>query len=365
MINQLKRSVCFLGALFFIFCSYAQSRNYVFPKNLSLSVQRSYGSFFTTAPKLSYIRDSYSSFTEISVSKQTDGSKDWHRFNNYPQAGLGLVYGNPGSKQYLGKVINLFPFLNFPFIRYKIFKSSLRVGTGISWVQKPYDIYGNHKNIIIGSHFNNFIHLSFENEIKLTRHLFLNGGLAFNHISNANIKLPNFGLNFTTVAVGLRYSFNEKIRKDSVTKLLNRKINFRFLASAGVKQTPWVGSPHYVVSLVGMELIKPVSSANNIGAGLTVFYDPSLTKDPSGYIKTNNKTENIQVGLHAFYERKVGRLSIPLQFGVYVLNPSKRSGVYQNVGVHYKFSRSLSAFYNLKVHAGKADYLHFGLGYTL
>jgi hypothetical protein len=359
MRNSVKTTLCLLSALLHFTHLNAQSSF----NNLSVNVQQYYGSLVAIVPKTTYIRDSYSSFTEINFSRQTDGSKDWHRHNNYPQTGISFFYGNPGSKKYAGKSISLFPFVNFSFIRKKNFKSSFRAGTGISWIEKPYDVNSNHKNTLIGSHLNNIIHLMQQNEIRLNNSLSVNAGFAFIHISNGGVKLPNFGLNIPTLSAGLRYTFNEKISKDSSEITIDKRPKIRLLASLGAKQTPWAGSPRYVVGFVGTEIVKPVSGADDIGGGLDVFYDPSLTKDPSGYIKTSDKTENLQVGVHAFYARKIGRLSIPLQVGVYIINPSKRSGIYQNVGLRYKLSKHLSAFYYLKTHAGKADYIHGGVGY--
>ena len=352
---------------FFILLSFGSLKAQIpdsLKKNFSIGIYQYYGSLVAIVPKTTYIRDSYSSFTEISISRQTNGSKKWHRQSNYPQVGISLVYGNPGSKEHVGKSITVFPFVNFAFIKKSNFKSSLRIGTGITWIEKPYHVSTNHKNTLIGSHFNNNIHVSQENEFRLSKSLFAIAGFAFVHISNGGIKLPNFGLNIPSLTAGLRYSFNEKIIKDTTKTIIDKKIKLRLLLSSGLKQTPWAGSPRYVVGVLGAELIKPLSPADYIGSGVNLFYDPSLTKDPSGILKTTDKTENIQIGVHAFYERKVGRLSIPIQLGFYVLNAAKRKSVYQNIGMRYQLSPPLSVFYNLKAHAGKADYIHAGLSYT-
>jgi hypothetical protein len=361
---RLKPSVCTLICLFRFLLAPAQTKTGSTLNNLSVTVQQYYGSFVTIAPKAAYIRDSYSSFTEISVSRQTDGSKGWHSLNNYPQTGIGLLYGNPGSHKYLGKSVSLYPYLSFAVLRRKTFKSSVRLGTGIMWIEKPYDIRTNHKNILIGTHLNNYIHLSQENEFRISSTVSFNAGLAFAHVSNGSIKLPNYGLNFFTLTSGIRFSFNQTGSKDTVASIDDQKKQIRLLVSTGAKQTPWVGSPRYVIGLLSTEVVKPVSRADNIGGGVDIFYDPSITKDPSGYAKTKDKLENVQVGFTLFYERNIGRLTIPFQVGFYVINASNRGSIYQNFGARYQCSRHLSAFYNLKIHAGKADFIHYGIGYS-
>ncbi len=365
MQSHWKTAVCHLSALFFCFFVAAQPVANPRFKNISVSVQHYYGSYLTTAPKAAYVRDAYAAFTEINIIKQTNGTKPWHKRNNFPQTGAGIVYGATGSRQFIGKAISVYPFVIFPFIRSRRFQSSIKVGTGISYIQKPYNIVTNHKNTLIGSHFNNYIHLSQHNELRLTKHLFFNGGIAFTHISNGNIKLPNYGLNYVLLTTGLRYAFHQTPIKDTSSKHKFSKQSFRIAASIGAKQTPWIKSPYYFISIGSVQYVRSFSVGDAVGAGLDVFYDPSLTKDPSGFLKTSNGFKNIQTGLQAFYERKLGRLSIPLGVGVYLLHAEKGKSIYQTFGLRYELTKKLGAYYLLKTHGGKADFLHAGVSYTL
>ncbi|MEJ7912354.1 MAG: hypothetical protein WKF70_04320, partial [Chitinophagaceae bacterium] len=166
------------------------------------------------------------------------------------------------------------------------------------------------------------------------------------------------------MTAGLRYSLGEQSERDTAVKTAANMKRIRILFSAGRKQTPWVSSPHYTIGILSTEIATPLSPAQAVGGGITLFHDPSLTRDPTGYQVTNNKSKNIQIGLQLLYERKLGKLSVPLQVGYYILHPAKRGNLYQNLGLHYEVSKYLSAFYTLKVHAGKADYLHAGVAYT-
>lgn len=347
------------------FCSLPAQEHTDSTSNLSVTVQRHFGSFITNAPKATYVRDSYSSFTEVAMVLQTDGSKGWHRWSNYPRTGLGLMFGNIGSKQYVGKAISLYPFVSFPLIRGKNLTSYFKFGTGISAIEKPYDVMTNHKNTLIGSRFNNYIHASLENDFQISVPLRFGAGISFGHISNGNIKLPNYGLNFLLLSAGLRYMFSERLVKDTVTRAFTREINYRLFLSAGVKQTPWIQSPRYGVGVLSAQLVRTLTPASAFGGGVDFFLDPSLTRDPSGFSKERDKLKNLQVGLHAFYERTVGRVTIPAQAGVYALHGKDTKRFYQTIGLRYQVSPPLQLFYHLKTHGGKADFLHFGVGYTL
>src|SRR5687768_8314869 len=111
------------------FCSLLAQEASDSTSNLSFTVQRHFGSFIANAPKATYVRDSYSSFTEVAIVLQTDGSKEWHRWSNHPRTGVGLMFGNIGSKQYVGRAISLYPFVSFPLVRGKNVTSSFKLGT--------------------------------------------------------------------------------------------------------------------------------------------------------------------------------------------------------------------------------------------
>ena len=361
--NIVKKCTVFLIAVYLIFTEVHAQQTANFFDDFSIGIQSHYGSLLATVPKAAYVRDSYTSFIEVYVAKQSKGKLSVA--NNYPQTGLAFLYGNPGSKEYVGKTVALFPFVLFPLIQKEKFKTGFRLGTGLAWIEKPYDVHTNHKNTLIGSHINSYIGIGLMNEIKLNPSLYVNAGASFSHISNGSIKLPNFGLNMPALSAGLRYTWNKMYNEDSATTIsyLNKKTEFNLFLSGGVKQTPWAGSPHYFVTIATAEVVKPLSSVNYIGAGVDLFYDPSLTKDPSGYKLSNNKLKNMQVGLHVIYERKLEKLSIPLQAGIYLLHANRRSIAYQTIGLRYRINKHLSAVYHLKTHTGKADYIHAGLGY--
>jgi hypothetical protein len=332
-------------------------------QNISFGAQAHYGSIITTAPEAAYVRDSYSSFIEGSVRWQMDGSKPWHKANNYPQLGIAAFYGNTGSRRYIGKLAGVLPFIHFLAVRGKRFHTGFRLGTGLAWVQKPYDVQTNHKNTLLGSRINYFINLMLENELQITKQLALSAGVSFSHLSNSDITLPNFGLNVPTMSIGVRWMPNHIPMQKGLVKQEQKRLDWRLFATTGAKQGPWVGSPWYVVPVLNAEIAKPLGSSGAWGGGVVLQYDKSLTSDPSGNALTKNKTENLQAGVHLFYERNLGALSLPLQAGFYLLNPEKKKAAFQTLGIRYRLSKHWSAAFNLKTHMLQVDYTHAGIGY--
>jgi hypothetical protein len=336
-----------------------------FIKNTSLGTRFYYGSFITPTAKSEYIRDSYTSLGEIYIQYQTKGNKEWQLSHQYPQWGLSFLYGNTGSRQYIGNMRALYAYANFPLLKSHSYSGSFRFGAGPGWVNKPYEVNVNPKNTIIGTKLNAYIHLMFQNEIKLTGPLFLNANLSFMHLSNGGTQLPNLGLNIPAFSAGLRYAFSDpvierRVLSDSFTK----KINYQIYTSVGIKQWPWVGSDSYLVNTLQAEAVRNFSRNNIYGAGIIFFYDRTLPHYSSEAMATPPHRNKLQAGLYASYEHQVGKLSLPLQAGVYVYNRYKSPALFQQFGLRFHFSKHLSTQVLLKTHMGKADFIHAGIGYN-
>jgi hypothetical protein len=136
-------------------------------------------------------------------------------------------------------------------------------------------------------------------------------------------------------------------------------------ATVGVKQHPWIGSKRYVANVLSGEFTRQVSRKHQYGGGIILFYDRSLEVNPETITQDKRKHNNLQTGLLVLYEYSIGRLSLPLQFGVYVYNHDVHSPIFQQAGLRYKFSNRLSGQVMLKAYGGKADVFHAGIGYKL
>lgn len=355
--------------LCFLFCSvhtaFAQTQSSGFLHNVSISAQLYYGSFLTVAPKAQYLQDSYTRFGELAFYRQTDGSQPWQVANNMPDVGFAVFFGNTGSRQYVGNMAGAFPFINFHLYKRPKFSSQLRLGAGAVWVQKPYDPIRNHKNVLIGSRYNYFLNFLWQNQIYISPHMAVNAGLSFNHISNGTMQLPNLGLNIPAVSAGITYSFDQKpTTKKTTIPAYNHHVKYSIYTSVGLKQTPWVGSPHYVVNVVNAEASKHINYSNKYGYGAVLFYDRSLLLDDTGLSMSKEGDKKIQGAIYALYEHQFGKMSIPVQLGFYIYHKYQSNFSFQSVGLRYQLSPHWQYGLYLKTHLGKADYIHTGIGYT-
>lgn len=339
-------------------------KNPVSDNNWSAGVRYYAGSYLTSQPKAEYIRDSYASFGELYLEKRTNGDKDWHISHKYPSAGLGFLFGNPGSKKYIGNLYALYPYMRFPVISSKKYEASLKMGGGAAFIEKPYDEYTNPKNTLIGTRVNVFLNFVFQHQLKLNDQLSLDAGLGIMHISNGSTTLPNLGLNIPTLSAGVRYSLGTPLRiQRKLADTSSSKIDLAAYTSVSVKQYPWVGGNYYLINTMQLEGSRRVKRNYSIGAGLLLVYNRTLRRYVMEDRPENPSYKKFQAGIYFSYEHFLGRLSIPVNIGPYLYNGSS-SGIFQQYGIRYRASKHFTAQILLKSHSGQADFIHTGIGYN-
>ncbi|RYY29994.1 MAG: hypothetical protein EOO04_05875 [Chitinophagaceae bacterium] len=334
----------------------------------SFGVNAMYGFFLANQPKSMYVRNDHSYMTEAVVSWQTSGKQRWHRDGHYPSLGVALLHGDVGSRQYLGNITALYPFMLFPLQRTKRSFTSFRLGAGIGWVEKIYDKNTNYKNLMIGSHLNATISLRVQREWEIMRKLSVNVGINFTHLSNGAIRLPNLGLNIPAISAGLRYGGGHLTVPHRERRVRDHRMpEITIYVAGAMKRTYPLETEVYVVPIVTGEFAKPLGNVSRLNAGATISYDRSLSKEVvNAPTYTFDKSANqLQGSVYAGYEHIAGRLSIPVHLGVYVYNNYPVNQLYQTIGLRYRFSKRWKMAVQLKTHFGKADYIQYGIGYKL
>jgi|SRR5215211_1239577 len=363
MSRKIYHPLSFIAGLIISCQVFSQTASFF--SNTEIGIQAHYGSFITAVPKADYVKDSYSYFGEVWFSKPLYAN-EYENNRSMTRWGAGVFFGHTGSKEYLGKMGGLYPFLDFHLFGVNRFESRLRAGLGIGFVEKPYNVETNHKNLLIGSRANLFIEAVWKNCFYVSDRLQFNAGLSFSHLSNATIKLPNLGLNIPAFSVGAGYLINQSTTKETARPdSFDNKLKYNLQLTAGVKQSPWVESNIYKTAILTIEATKQKSLKTRYGAGIALLYDPAVDDqylDP--IISVNEKSYSIlNVAPYISYEKIIGRLSVPIQLGMYVLpNPWKR--FYQNLGLRYRVNQHWSLGGFLKTHMGRADFVHAGINYS-
>ena len=238
-------SMRLLILVFLIFCLRSNSQESFF-RNAEIGGQFHYGSFLTSTSKADFVKDGYTIFGEISLSKPVPDFPLPKK--TYPlQWGTSIYFGQSGSQEYIGKIGGAYAFLDFGIIGSRLTSLRMRSGLGIGFVEFPYDIESNHKNVVIGSKANLFIHAALKNVWHINSKWNLNVGVSISHLSNATIKLPNLGLNIPAFTAGISAYINNSILPNKIKRgSFQKKWNILSQITTGVKQVPWVKSKRYV-----------------------------------------------------------------------------------------------------------------------
>ncbi|MCK4923043.1 MAG: acyloxyacyl hydrolase [Bacteroidales bacterium] len=284
-----------------------------------------------------------------------------------PEIGFGYYFSNLGDRDVYGLAHGLYMMLGGDFFknRSKIYLQQ-GISFGISYNTEHFDIKENYSNRAIGSHLNTFFILSMNMKVKLGQNLLLSAGPSLVHMSNGNIKRPNFGLNLINSRVGLTWKMNP-VKSSSIEffePLEYNKNRYLILFSGGVRHQSRLIPEYFPVGSFIAEYSRRLGLNHALGIGIDFIYDP--TEGLELYV-IGAHIENIipwHGGIHLSYERIWNKLSIILQPGYKIIAPSEHYFYqFNRVGFRYKFNNNIVLNYSIKTHSFAADFIEFGVGY--
>jgi hypothetical protein len=304
--------------------------------------------------------------TEISLLKQTNGSKEWHSLYQYPCIGFKYAYLDLGNPRETGFAHAFHPYIDFNFSKKEAVSLHFGFGIGAAYFNKRFDVKNNYRNLAMGSAFSFAITISTMLEWKVARGLSVNSGISFNHFSNGAIKTPNLGFNIPSARIGITHPFGK-------TNLISPKENFlqekkwrnSICVGAGIKQRYPVNGPYYGVVSISFAGMKQLTKKSAAGAGIDMHYDESLHTLLAGENGEKAPVSNaIRAGFCLSYELIFSDFSLLFQGGRYVYSKHNSEGsFYQRLGMRYLFNKNWFACINLRSHFGKADFFETGAGY--
>ncbi len=285
--------------------------------------------------------------------------------NCYPRLGLSFYYWDFRNPEILGQAFNLLAYAE-PFFRpEKKLSFSIRPGMGISYMNNPYDELTNPENLCYSTQFAFALLINLSIYYKITDHLQINLAGNYNHISNGGIKLPNKGLNYPSISLGVDYSIQkiqftqrEKILRSDV-KQSNYLRTSILLGFTGITEDDKV---YFVTGILG-KFGRRISQMSAFTGGIEFIIDETekhlRTIDPEIPSNAPYKTS-----LTGGYEYLLGKFSFTFDLGIYLFNSNRRSDLlYQRYGVIYKIGDKVCFGINLKTHRHIAEFFDVRLGY--
>lgn len=359
--------VLFTGISFF---SIAQNKNV-----WSYGVNPYYGGVLKYKPGMKQLEYTNLTGIELYAAKSGDGSKSWHKYYNYPQWGVAASYVDYGMPDELGQVVSLTTYLDFTTTKKK-HKWRANIGTGMVYSNTQFDSLTNEENKAISSTISMVLRGTIHREFQINENWFFNVNLAFRHYSNGKLNMPNNGMNYPMVGVGIRYAPHKLEIKDIdwPERTIDPRIHYTLRGSISWREVWQEDIKHKAYSLTFYGS-KQVSKYNSLLVGLDAFrYDQrSIDNANVVYFQTNNLSfdtnlnrDTDQLALTIGTEMLISKATVIVQGGIYIYRPQVYyADWYQRYGLKYNFTKQIFSQVSLRAHGRTADMMEFGLGITL
>lgn len=365
---MLKRLIFFLFTLFSCFIARGSGDTLNTPGNWSIGFKLQEGFIMAHHPTLVYLQHQHVKGFEINYMFPTHGETDWHQQYNFPMLGFIYQFYFLGNKKELGNGHSLCPMIYFPLLHRSNLRLLARLGVGVGYVDKPFRLKDNYKNLAIGSNINAAVTTGIQFRMNVQHKTQFNIGIDLSHYSNGASEVPNQGLNLATFNFGItQYFGNASPLVRRTIAPYDRKFHSMAYLDFGVKDLYPPGGRKYAVMGISSDIYKHVCKKSIIGAGADLFLDQSLKTDlASDSIFLNTWAAAPRFGLHGMYGLVVGRCMGLFETGYYLYNKDTIYGnIYSQLSLRYFFKERLFANFSLKSHFARADYFLFGIGYRL
>jgi hypothetical protein len=347
----------------------------LFTSNMMVEGRFYYGFLYAQHIELERYNGHFPVF-EINLQQETYGKHKWERAFSYPVIGMSFLYTGLGKSPELGSALTIFPFIDFPLVRYKDFSFNFRFGLGAAYLTKRFDRLTDYKNLAIGSHINASANIMFKARYKLSERFTLSLGFGLQHFSNGSLKLPNYGLNIIAINTGLAYRLARENKSigdrfipptEPYSAVLRHTIEFDVGGALGWKNMKATLGQNFMVYHIYENTFFPVKRKSKWGFGVDFSYDESHVKilENEG-VGVTDKLKIIRPGINAAYMLALSKLDFIFNLGYYLGGLEKSNGpFYEKLSFQYQFSKYLYANVMLKVHWGRADYIGWGFGVHL
>ncbi len=336
---------------------------------LSFSLRGRYGFLIPHHSSFVYLIEDHIKSYDFTISIKTKGDKYWQQLYRCPELGIGFYHANLGNPDYLGNVNAGYGIIRIPIIQHSAINFYYSMAGGVAFLNRPFNVTGNIYNLAIGSKANAFVDLGLNTEIRCFNRLCLNAGLQFTHYSNGAWKVPNLGFNIPSVNAGIKYCLKKPeipVKKpETKNNDFKREFEFGVLYMGGLRENPPPNGRKFYASSVSMYSEKQITPRRMLGAGLDIFWDPSISqrlKTDSTQAEIKN---NFRSGIHVSHNLVFNKVYFVMQVGYYFYtHDTKGDGyLYSRFGLRINVTKHFAANLTLKTHKFKADVIELGIGY--
>ncbi|AZQ43558.1 acyloxyacyl hydrolase [Nonlabens ponticola] len=329
-----------------------------------------YGTILQHNPDISHLITDHPTAILLSYNRKTYGGQEWQSRYNFPDYGFSFAYQDMKNR-FLGEAYGAYAHYNFYFFNRNM---QFRVGQGISYMTRPFDVDSNPQNNAYGTRLTSSTYLLGNYRKENLFHGFgFQVGASIIHYSNANVRAPNNSTNTWLFNAGVNYTFNhEEIPEYKIwpKRKYTEPIGLTAVARLGFNESDYRGSGQYPFYDFSVYLDKRINIKSSLHAGLELFIAEFL-KEYRDYRVNSfpeddiDGDENFQrAGIFVGHELHLGKTSLLSQLGYYYYQPIPfESRFYNRLGLQRRLTDNIFASVTVKAHGAKAEGVSLGIGY--
>ncbi len=330
---------------------------------VSLSLKPQYGLILPHSGKIEHLTHTNPLGIELEYAWMMLKDKNWQQCNCYSKMGISFLYVNYNNPDVVGSSYNVTGFAEPFLFRTNRLLFSVRMGVGVSLLDKVYDEQENPANQFFSTAVSFIIHADANIYYTLTDKCKLLLFAKYSHISNGGIKDPNYGMNFPMFGLGLNYQPAGEIRFKAQEKERFKPVFFYGLYPFGTIESVTADEeyPEEYTPVAGIYGVagRTVSKLNGFSVGFDYVYDGAKKEKLS---RAGVAKDHQQVSFLLGHHLQFGKFDFSQHWGTYLYAPDKPRNFFQRYSLSYQFTKRLSGGVTLKAHGDAADNFNVLLG---
>jgi hypothetical protein len=242
----------------------------------------------------------------------------------------------------------------------------LTAGIGLVYSTRKFDEETNPYNKAISTDIAYVLQGSLRYDINISQHWIISPTFSFRHFSSATLGIPNNGMNFPLIGVGIGYQpgyYIQPLKKDSIFAI-DKRIHFTLSSGLAIKKVLRVDDRHKIFC-VSFYADRQITKYNSLVVGFDAFYNNSLYSEHLKHARPVDEStiDHRQFALTVGQELFIGKIGVLTLGGIFLYQPHKFGGsFYQKYGIKYYITKDVFLGSILKVYTGTADYMEWAAG---
>ena len=324
------------------------------------AVSMHYGAIWAHNPPVAHLAQSHGHGVAVSHFLRPDTSKAWQQLYNYPKYGYTVLWLNYNSPV-LGQSFSGIAFIEPTIYKSGGFSLTYRIGTGLVYHTRVFDVLQNPTNIMISSGISMAMQGGLHVRQRLTTGWSLTQSIELTHFSNGAFRVPNSGINNFTASVGVSGNMLSKPTAKPNFEALNQK-RWRTAshASLGLIERLPSGGKKYAVTHFQLSGMYRLGQKSGLMMGAEGIWNRAIRQK---IIEDELGVPYLRVGVVVGHELFISKVSLITQMGIYTFNKTVIDPpLYQRYGLKYNFNKHIYGTLLLKTHYARAECVEWGLG---